>query len=116
MEAKRQSIVKEYIKYRLVGDTDSIIKLLSSTCILVDSDTKKTEYTGEESLRKFFASRPPPSISPLIGEPIINKDGNITIVLNAFVKTLTVTFGFENESEVINKITLVEGGLLSGWI
>lgn len=116
METPQQIAVRTYIKHRLAGEIDAIIKLISSSCVLIDSDAKKTEFTGEEAIRKFFSSHPPPSITPSISDPTLNKDGTVTIILSVLVKTLTVTFSFDTNSSLINRIVLVEGGLLSGWI
>lgn len=120
MEETRKEVVNTYIKHRMSGDVESILKLFASECSIIDSDAKKTEYkktveTGDEVLRNFLVNRPPPSITPLISDPVLNKDETISITLSALVKTLQVTFSFVNESSLINKIVLVEGGLLSGW-
>jgi hypothetical protein len=120
MEEARKKVVNTYVKHRILGDVDPILKLFAPECVIIDSDTKKTEYkkteeSGDDVLRSFLVERPPPSITPLISDPVLNNDGTITITLSAIVKKLHVTFSFANESSLINKIVLVESGLLSGW-
>ena len=113
MEPKRLAAVQSYVKQRLAGNITEVLNLLSDDCVLVDSDEKKTEYTGKESIKKYFEARPPPMISPFISEPQVNKDNTITITLSALVKTLTVTFYFVTDSSIIAKLVLVDGGILS---
>lgn len=115
LDVKRSNVVKQYIALRMAGNVDEILKLFSSDFVMVDSDSNKTQYTGEEALRAFFAARPPPMVTPFISDPVTNADATITLTLSVVVKKLFVTFSFPTDSVEINKIVLTESSVLSGW-
>lgn len=111
----RTDVVKQYMAYRVANNVDQILELFSPDFVMVDSDSAKTEFTGEVALRKFFADRPAPMVAPWVSDPVTNADGTVSITLSAVVKKLYVTFSFNSESNLIQRIVLVEGDVLGGW-
>jgi hypothetical protein len=110
LDSQRSAAVKKYIDHRLAGTIDELLKLLSTDCVLVDSDAKKTEYTGKDALKAYFESKPPPMVKPFISDPKVNENGTITIVLNAVIRSVDVVFEFVTESALVKKISLTERG------